>query len=214
MAAVPDRAVGGDAEVIGIDSDLDGMHLISAENLKSEQLRRAFAKRRVDPEIGAVTIDQQYGTREGCGLALQSLSHVQEARMRQVLVLFEMAEDRRRAIVVADKSQRVASYHRETLHALAELIAAAGLDHPSKLQPGHFMRRDGAESFSTYAEIYGKLQPGALLREEIEIELESRHQAVALPAWIGTEVTTDKRFYNSALTTAPYTTWAGQPVDA
>lgn len=45
-----------------------------------------------------------------------------------------------------------------------------------------------------------------------EIELESRHQSVALPAWIGTEVTADKRFYNSALTSAPYTTWTDRSV--
>ena len=35
---------------------------------------------------------------------------------------------RQRAIVVPDKAERVASFHRNTLHALAELVAAAGLD--------------------------------------------------------------------------------------
>jgi glutamate synthase domain-containing protein 2 len=38
---------------------------------------------------------------------------------------------RQRAIVVPDKAERVASFHRNTLHALAELVAAAGLSHPS-----------------------------------------------------------------------------------
>ncbi|OYW50974.1 MAG: FMN-binding glutamate synthase family protein [Rhodobacterales bacterium 12-65-15] len=38
---------------------------------------------------------------------------------------------RQRAIVVPDKAERVASYQRNTLHALAELVAAAGLTHPA-----------------------------------------------------------------------------------
>ncbi|CAI3791984.1 hypothetical protein GLGCALEP_00313 [Pseudomonas sp. MM221] len=38
---------------------------------------------------------------------------------------------RQRALVVPDKAERVASFHRNTLHALAEMLAAAGLEHPS-----------------------------------------------------------------------------------
>jgi glutamate synthase domain-containing protein 2 len=52
---------------------------------------------------------------------------------------------RQRAVVVADKSARVASFHKETVKALADLVAAAGLDHPSQLRPYHFMRRVGAD---------------------------------------------------------------------
>ncbi|MFX8961257.1 glutamate synthase-related protein, partial [Acinetobacter baumannii] len=36
---------------------------------------------------------------------------------------------RSRALVVPDKTMRVYNYHRATLHALAELIAASGLSH-------------------------------------------------------------------------------------
>jgi glutamate synthase domain-containing protein 2 len=70
---------------------------------------------------------------------------------------------RQRAIVVRDKSQRVANFHRETVRALAELVAAAGLDHPSQLCPHHFMRRVAADRIVTYAEIYPCLAPGELL---------------------------------------------------
>ncbi|MDX2202811.1 MAG: FMN-binding glutamate synthase family protein [Hyphomicrobiaceae bacterium] len=76
------------------------------------------------------------------------------------------AFSRRRAVVVSDKSVRVANYHKETLHALAELVAAAGLDHPRDLRPEHFMRRNGSEAFVTYAELYRYLEPGELLRPE------------------------------------------------
>jgi glutamate synthase domain-containing protein 2 len=70
---------------------------------------------------------------------------------------------RSRAIVVTDKAQRVANFHRETLHTLAELIAAAGLDHPAQLSPHHFMQRVAADRVASFAEIYRFLKPGELL---------------------------------------------------
>lgn len=42
---------------------------------------------------------------------------------------------RQRALVVDQKAERVRRYHAETVHALQELVAAAGLDHPSELEP-------------------------------------------------------------------------------
>lgn len=40
-----------------------------------------------------------------------------------------------------------------------------------------------------------------------EIELESPHQKVVFPDWLGKEVTGDVRFYNAYLSKNPYTTW-------
>jgi adenylate cyclase len=40
-----------------------------------------------------------------------------------------------------------------------------------------------------------------------EIELEDETQAVALPDWVGAEVTTDVRYYNSCLATTPFNRW-------
>ncbi len=70
---------------------------------------------------------------------------------------------RQRAIVVSDKAVRVANFHRETIKALAELVGAAGLDHPSELRSHHFMRRIGADRTVTFAEVYRFLEPGELL---------------------------------------------------
>jgi glutamate synthase domain-containing protein 2 len=69
---------------------------------------------------------------------------------------------RQRAIVVPDKAERVTSFHRNTLHALAELVAAAGLDHPSELRPHHFLRRASADKVISLAEQYELLAPGQL----------------------------------------------------
>src|ERR1700681_4804060 len=42
---------------------------------------------------------------------------------------------RQRALVVPDKIERVANFHRATLHELAEMTAAAGFDHPREFKP-------------------------------------------------------------------------------
>ena len=48
---------------------------------------------------------------------------------------------RQRALVVPDKAQRVDNFHRATVLALGEVIAAAGLEHPQELRPRHFSKR-------------------------------------------------------------------------
>ena len=70
---------------------------------------------------------------------------------------------RQRAIVVPDKAERVASFHRETVKALAELVAAAGLDHPKEIGPHHFLHRAAADRVVSFAEQYHLLKPGELL---------------------------------------------------
>src|SRR5271166_1850541 len=70
---------------------------------------------------------------------------------------------RSRALVVEDKTERVRSYHAATLHALAELIAAAGLNHPHELKPEHISRRVSVHDSKTFAELYPALRPGELI---------------------------------------------------
>ena len=40
-----------------------------------------------------------------------------------------------------------------------------------------------------------------------EVELASEDQEIAIPPWIGREVTGDPRYYNSNLVQSPYSTW-------
>ena len=70
---------------------------------------------------------------------------------------------RQRAIVVPDKAERVANFHHNTLHSLAELVAAAGLSHPEELRPHHFQRRASSDKVISFAEQYEQLIPGQLL---------------------------------------------------
>jgi glutamate synthase domain-containing protein 2 len=59
-----------------------------------------------------------------------------------------------RGLIVEDKAQRVHNYHRNTVHALAEMIAAMGLDHTSELTPEHVVRRVSEFQALSLAEIY------------------------------------------------------------
>ena len=71
---------------------------------------------------------------------------------------------RQRALVIADKSERVFNFHRATVEALAELVAAAGLDHPSELAPAHLSRRVSPHEVKSFAELYPPLEPGELIK--------------------------------------------------
>ncbi len=68
-----------------------------------------------------------------------------------------------RALDVPDKAQRVHNYHRNTVNALAEMIAAMGLDHTDELRPYHAVRRVTQFQALALSEIYQWNEPGQLL---------------------------------------------------
>ncbi len=70
---------------------------------------------------------------------------------------------RQRAIDVGDKSDRVARFHRNTMHALGEIAGAAGLSHPSDFMPYHFMFRQKDNEFLDGNEAFPYLPEGFLL---------------------------------------------------
>jgi hypothetical protein len=70
---------------------------------------------------------------------------------------------RARALVVPHKTERVYNYHRATLQALAELLAAAGLDHPQQVRPIHFSKRTSTTEVLSFARLYPPLRPGELI---------------------------------------------------
>jgi glutamate synthase domain-containing protein 2 len=60
---------------------------------------------------------------------------------------------RQRALRVPDKAPRVHQFHAATLEALNELVAAAGLSHPSELRAEHFSRRVSSSVVKSFAEL-------------------------------------------------------------
>ena len=65
---------------------------------------------------------------------------------------------------VENKQQRVANFHNETVQAVVELIAAAGLTNTEQLRRCHIQRRVNAEQVRCYDEIYPSLETGCLLQ--------------------------------------------------
>jgi hypothetical protein len=57
----------------------------------------------------------------------------------------------------------LASFHKETVKAVAELVAAAGLERPGEFRPHHFMHRAAPDRAISFAELYAFLEPGKLL---------------------------------------------------
>ena len=70
---------------------------------------------------------------------------------------------RQRALVVPDKAERVRNFHRSTLHALQELVQAAGLEHPSQLSAHHIVRRLTDTEVRLLSKLIMQVEPGALL---------------------------------------------------
>ncbi len=70
---------------------------------------------------------------------------------------------RARGLVVSDKAERVYNFHRSTLATLAELTAAAGLEHPEGFTTAHFARRVSPREVVGFEELYPALAPGELI---------------------------------------------------
>ena len=69
---------------------------------------------------------------------------------------------RQRGLVPRVQGERAARFHEKTVHALTEIAAAAGLDHPSQLEPHHLMHRNGPEKAVPMDKIHTFLAEGAL----------------------------------------------------
>lgn len=74
---------------------------------------------------------------------------------------------RYRVIDVDAKAQRVANFHRNTVHALAEMMEATGLHHPVELTRSHIVRRLTDNQIHFEKDIFPHVEEGALLRGDL-----------------------------------------------
>ncbi|RZG85726.1 FMN-binding glutamate synthase family protein [Acinetobacter venetianus] len=77
-------------------------------------------------------------------------------------------KDRQKAIDVPSKAERVFSFHKNTLHALSEMIAAAGLNHPSDIKAHHLAQRMNDREIKNYAQIHFFLKENELLQGNLD----------------------------------------------
>ncbi|MBC7919078.1 MAG: FMN-binding glutamate synthase family protein [Rhodoferax sp.] len=76
---------------------------------------------------------------------------------------------RQQALVVPDKAERVYNFHQQTLHALQELVQAAGVEHPSQITAHHIVRRSGDHKVQSLAQlILTQLPDRALLESDLQ----------------------------------------------
>lgn len=71
---------------------------------------------------------------------------------------------RQQALVVPDKATRVANFHKNTLHALQELVQAAGLKHPNDITAHHIVRRLDDNQVGLLSNLVLRVEPGSLLQ--------------------------------------------------
>lgn len=86
---------------------------------------------------------------------------------------------RQRALVVPDKAERVRAFHDNTLHALSDMLAAAGIRHPNEIGPHHLVRRISATEVRQFADIHVFLEPGSLLDQRCTADFYTRNWALA-----------------------------------
>ena len=75
---------------------------------------------------------------------------------------------RQQALIVPDKAQRVFNFHSMTLHALKELVQAAGLLHPKDITAHHIVRRSTDQKVKSLAQsILTQMPDGVLLQTDL-----------------------------------------------
>ena len=76
---------------------------------------------------------------------------------------------RQQALVVPDKAERVYHFHQQTLHALQELVQAAGVQHPNQITAHHIVRRTGDHTVASLAQaLLNEIPVGSLLGEGLD----------------------------------------------
>lgn len=66
-----------------------------------------------------------------------------------------------RGLVVEDKYKRVERFHRETVHALVDLLSSAGMRHPDDLRRHHIFRRINQHDVMRYDAIFPAVERGS-----------------------------------------------------
>ena len=76
---------------------------------------------------------------------------------------------RQQALVVGDKAERVYHFHQNTLHALKELVQAAGVQHPNEINAHHIVRRTGDHTVDSLAHaLLREIPEGSLLNDTLD----------------------------------------------
>ena len=67
---------------------------------------------------------------------------------------------------VPSKSDRVANFHKKTIYAFVEMMAAAGIDHPSKIKRSHVFKRTTVGIVKRYDQLFPDMPRGCCLNTD------------------------------------------------
>lgn len=70
-------------------------------------------------------------------------------------------------LVVSDKINRVATYHRETINSTAHILGAMGLSNTKDIRPYHVVRRVNSEVARSYSDLYHFVEKGSFIKGDI-----------------------------------------------
>ena len=82
-------------------------------------------------------------------------------------------------LVVDDKKVRVANFHKNTVESFVELMAAAGIDNPSKLNRFQISRRVFMNEVKTLEEIYPSIPAGSMLIQPVPERYRMSYQSAS-----------------------------------
>ncbi len=77
---------------------------------------------------------------------------------------------RQKALHVPTKADRVFNFHQQTLHALKEMVQAAGLTHPGAISAHHIVRRLDDNQVRLLANLVPQMPDGALLGGDLDTQ--------------------------------------------
>jgi glutamate synthase domain-containing protein 2 len=80
-------------------------------------------------------------------------------------------KERQKALVVPDKAKRVHNFHHNSMHALQEVLQAAGVMHPSELKADHIMKRISPTATAPLSTMLNLLEPGDLINGNYKYEI-------------------------------------------
>lgn len=85
-----------------------------------------------------------------------------------------------KGLVVSDKRQRIANFHKDTVESFVELLAAAGLDDCKKINRTHINRRISINESMRYDDFFPYIETGSLLKAPYPTHFEKyMHEASA-----------------------------------
>jgi glutamate synthase domain-containing protein 2 len=86
-------------------------------------------------------------------------------------------------LVVEDKKVRVANFHKHTIESFVELLAAAGIDHPRKINRHQISRRVFMNEVRTLEEIYPSVPKGCMVDGRVPERYKMSYEAARADAF-------------------------------